>query len=207
MNVAATTVTLLGSFNPAIMSPDWMVANDVVRLDDPASVKVVVGAGLETVEFEAPWFTLSVSYSTFTVSSNAEHASRLLELVRRTFTLLSHTPVEAAACQLRQYCANGGVKLRRRLLGPVGWAGLPLEFSTETIRAATNVVNGISTEVTVTWPEGDTGGAVLIVSSRRAIRRATRSPDEAWLPSLEELWTRHEKCAQATVDALCRESK
>jgi hypothetical protein len=88
-------IVLVGSFNPAIFQPQWLVSQNLVTKQeaDHADIKIIQP---EVTDFSTQWFQLQVLANRFLVqSSDPREYSPLRDLAAGMFTVLSHTPTTA----------------------------------------------------------------------------------------------------------------
>ena len=91
----SASIVLIGSFNPAILHPQWFAKQGLIPDSEAATATVdVVSPALTAVRFA--WFTLEVMDSRF-VARTADPAQyhALQECVSGIFTFLEFTPVAA----------------------------------------------------------------------------------------------------------------
>ena len=91
----SASIVLLGSFNPAILHPQWFAKHELIREGEAETAKVtVVSPDLTAVEFA--WFTLQVMDRRFIVTTADPSQYRALaECVSGVFGLLEFTPIVA----------------------------------------------------------------------------------------------------------------
>ena len=97
VQLAGVGIILLGDFNPALFHPDWLVRNDLVP---PGLGEAAGGEGLvvshDVTQFVADWLTFQVTATRCSFStSQLPFSEALADLAVGTFSLLSHTPVDA----------------------------------------------------------------------------------------------------------------
>ena len=88
-------VVLLGSFNPAILTPAWFALHELLpeAVADTVELKV---AHPNVVGFSAEWLQLDATHERFTVGTAREPYVRLHDLVAKLFEEhLHHTPLKA----------------------------------------------------------------------------------------------------------------
>ena len=113
----SASIVLVGSFNPAILHPQWFAKQGLLRSSeaDDAGIDMVVNPALTAVRFA--WFTLQVVGDRFTVTTtDPAHYSALQEFVSGTFELLEFTPIVAM-----------GLNSERHIRAPTGDIWSPLE--------------------------------------------------------------------------------
>ena len=91
----SASIVLVGSFNPAILHPQWFAKHALIPEGEAETAKVaVVSPELTAVRFA--WFTLQVMDRSFTVTTNDPSQFRALEeCVSGIFRLLEFTPIVA----------------------------------------------------------------------------------------------------------------
>ena len=116
-----TTVVIAGSFNPAILSPQWMgknVFDPPVVGDFPVEVMTqVLGAGTPT-RFNAPGLSYSPSFQGLTLyleGLDSAGCQRVCDMAARILNLLPHTPVTAVGFNFGFRDANPGIDQLRLL--------------------------------------------------------------------------------------------
>lgn len=85
-------IVLVGSFNPAILQPQWLASMDLIRREeaDSATLQVI---SPQVTSFSLPWLALQVLEDRFQVeSTDPAHHLHLLQLVEGVFEKLEHTP-------------------------------------------------------------------------------------------------------------------
>lgn len=89
------SIVLVGSFNPAILHPQWFATHGLIPEAEAEAANVaVVSPNLTAVEFA--WFTLEVMDERFIVTTPDPSQYRALaECVSGTFGLLEFTPIAA----------------------------------------------------------------------------------------------------------------
>ena len=91
----SASIVLIGSFNPAILHPQWLAKQGLIPDSEAANAHVdLVSSAMTSVRFE--WFTLRVvvdRLSATTTDPAQYHA--LQECICGTFALLEFTPVGA----------------------------------------------------------------------------------------------------------------
>ena len=91
----SASIVLVGSFNPAILHPQWFAKHGLIPKGEAEAAQVaVVSPDLTAVQFT--WFTLRVMNERFTATTADPSQYRALEeCVSGTFTLLEFTPIVA----------------------------------------------------------------------------------------------------------------
>jgi hypothetical protein len=92
-----SSVIALGSFNPAILSPDWLEHHSLIGAQDADMARQ--GANLlithQVAQFEGPYFALQVLENQFSLTSKGAMTPLFKDLFVGIFTLLPQTPVTA----------------------------------------------------------------------------------------------------------------
>ena len=91
----SASIVLVGSFNPAILHPQWFAKHGLIPEGEAEAAQVaVVSPDLTVVQFT--WFTLQVMNERFTATTADPSQYRALEeCVSGTFALLEFTPIVA----------------------------------------------------------------------------------------------------------------
>ena len=89
---SGVTVVLLGSFNPPIFNPDWMVRKGVIGEEDALNANIEV-IHREVAAFEIASFALRVVPERFTASTTNPPFVALRDLVVNIFNSLPETPI------------------------------------------------------------------------------------------------------------------
>src|SRR4051794_27733877 len=96
---ADVVLTLVGGFNPLIVQPDWLFANDLVDLGDRDSAleseNILVSPEYTAARY--PWAALEVTRGSVLIGSTdaTEAPDRIRELAIGIFSLLPHTPISS----------------------------------------------------------------------------------------------------------------
>ncbi len=96
VEIFGSVVVVLGAFNPAILTPDWLEHHKLIGNED--ADKARQGALVVTRQisrFETDWFVLQVTDEQFSVTSNGPLAPAIKDLAVGALSLLPHTPVRA----------------------------------------------------------------------------------------------------------------
>lgn len=98
--VFASAIIAVGSFNPAIFSPDWLERNGLIGSDDADTArqgnqgKPLLISHQATI-FETKWFAIQVLENQFSLTSKEALLPPLKDLAVSIFQLVPHTPVSA----------------------------------------------------------------------------------------------------------------
>jgi hypothetical protein len=88
--------SFLGSFNPSIFQPAWLVSNGLLRKEEADSAKIQI-IHPEVTAFTASWLQLNVTQETFAATSEDPNGHELVrDFVAGAFRLLEHTPLRGA---------------------------------------------------------------------------------------------------------------
>lgn len=88
-------VVLVGSFNPAIFHPEWFFRQGIVTEQDAKEAKVQDVSGEITVVQVCGIMLQCVGDRFSLATTNISYAERMQDMIRQTFSLLSHTPIVA----------------------------------------------------------------------------------------------------------------
>lgn len=93
-DITGTSIVLVGNFNPAILSPDWFVRQDLFRDAEVNRTDPEYIVHPQLTQFKLDWCQIVVEPSRFTISSTRDPFVRLADLVANTFGgFLPHTPI------------------------------------------------------------------------------------------------------------------
>jgi len=88
-------MVLLGDFNPKIIHPSWLAAQDLIAKSEAeaADVKIITS---DVSVFKLEWLTLEVTRERYSASTTqAAYFEAVRDLVVGTFSILRHTPARA----------------------------------------------------------------------------------------------------------------
>lgn len=90
-------IVVLGDFNPAIFSPDWLERNGLIGQADAefASQSESLVLSRQVAIVDSPWFVLQVVEDQFSLTGKGALTPALRDLASGVLALLSHTPVRA----------------------------------------------------------------------------------------------------------------
>jgi len=91
----ASSVVCLGSFNPRILTPDWLERHKLIGSQDAeaarSSPSLLITA--QVAQFECSWFSLQVVENQFSFTSKGALTDAFKDLVFGVLSLLPQTPV------------------------------------------------------------------------------------------------------------------
>lgn len=88
-------LVLVGSFNPAIFHPEWFFRQGIITEQDAKEAKVQDVSSEITIIQMCGILLQCVSDRFSLGTKNISNAERMQDLIRQTFSLLSHTPITA----------------------------------------------------------------------------------------------------------------
>lgn len=98
--ILASSIVVVGNFNPAIFSPDWLEKNGLIGNEDAEvaregseGTQIIVSKQVAT--FETGWFSLQVLDNRFALTSKGALSPAFKDLAVGIFQLVPHTPVIA----------------------------------------------------------------------------------------------------------------
>jgi hypothetical protein len=116
------SIILRGSFNPRILQPAWLAAQNLIREaeSDTADIKIVHE---EVVAFGIEWATLQVEHDRLRLSSTptSETPEQLRDLALGILEILDHTPIHLVVIQTAGHYAMEDQAARDKL----GWTLVP----------------------------------------------------------------------------------
>lgn len=87
-------IVLVGSFNPAIFHPEWLLRNELISEDDIKDQKIEIIHN-DLTKFSLAWLAIQIHNNKFIARTNdPAQFSPLKDLMASIFTILEHTPVE-----------------------------------------------------------------------------------------------------------------
>ena len=93
----ASSIVVVGTFNPPIFTPDWLEHNKLVGSDDAdkarQSENIVITRQL--ARFETDWFVLQITDQQFSLTSKGPLNPAISDLAIGSLSLVSHTPIKA----------------------------------------------------------------------------------------------------------------
>lgn len=98
--ILTSSIVVIGNFNPAIFTPDWLELNDLIGEGDADTVRegsegreMIITRQVTT--FESEWFVLEVLENKFSLTSKGALSPAVKDLAVGIFQLVSHTPIIA----------------------------------------------------------------------------------------------------------------
>jgi hypothetical protein len=96
LELEGASIVILGSFNPVIFHPSWLLANGLISKDDSEDTEVKQIHPAISSMFVGKWLNLEVMRERFSViCSEPPSFQRMRDLVLGVLSLLEHTPVTA----------------------------------------------------------------------------------------------------------------
>ena len=93
--IDAPSIVMRGALNPAIFQPAWFAANELIPQVETKEAEVQI-ISKEVTDFRLKWLHVQVTGDRFLAEvTDSANQSTLRDLVVGTFTLLSHTPIQA----------------------------------------------------------------------------------------------------------------
>jgi len=93
VKIKASSIVLIGDFNPKIFQPAWFAAEELIRKQEAeeASIEIIRP---EVVSFTLEWLKMIVTHDRFQTSTTQKpYYDIMRDLVIGTFELLQHTPI------------------------------------------------------------------------------------------------------------------
>ena len=113
--IESASIVLVGSFNPAILHPEWLAHQSLIRPEEAEQAEVEVVSRQLTV-IRLSWFELQVLEDRFSATAtDPAHFQTLQECVLGIFSLLEFTPISAMGLNRQMHF---------RLQQPENWASL-----------------------------------------------------------------------------------
>ena len=113
--IESASIVLVGSFNPAILHPEWLAHQSLIRPEEAEQAKVEVVSRQLTV-IRLSWFELQVLEDRFSATAtDPAHFQTLQECVLGIFSLLEFTPINAMGLNRQMHF---------RMRKPESWASL-----------------------------------------------------------------------------------
>jgi hypothetical protein len=99
-DILTSAVIVVGDFNPAIFSPDWLVRNGLIGEADGTVARDGLGGrplivSRQVTTLETDWFALQILDNQFSVTSKGVLSPAFKDLAASMLQLVPHTPVIA----------------------------------------------------------------------------------------------------------------
>lgn len=93
----SSAIVAVGSFNPAILTPDWLEKNQLIGSADAASARSCANLIIsqQVTVYETDWFALQILDNQFSLTSKGALSLTLRDLASGIFSLVPHTPITA----------------------------------------------------------------------------------------------------------------
>lgn len=97
LEIFRASIVLIGSFNPAIVTPDWLEKYNLLGPEDAELARNSPDIAIthHVTKFETDWCVLQVLPNQFSITSKGAVGPNLMDLAVGIFSLLPHTPVSA----------------------------------------------------------------------------------------------------------------
>ncbi|MAJ70677.1 MAG: hypothetical protein CBB67_008595 [Alteromonadaceae bacterium TMED7] len=91
------TLVILGSFNPTIFQPQWLIRNQLVAEEELSGDNINIELiHRDLTKFENNWFIIEVTPSRLLIKAKKSHRSEAVrDLICSIFAILSETPIES----------------------------------------------------------------------------------------------------------------
>ncbi|MFY9261048.1 MAG: hypothetical protein WAO71_11125 [Gallionella sp.] len=95
--IFGSAIVLVGNFNPAIFSPDWLENNGLIGNGDAEEARQSPSfiISRQVSVFETDWFALQVLENQLSLTSKGALSAAFKDLAVGILSLLSHTPIAA----------------------------------------------------------------------------------------------------------------
>lgn len=95
--IFGSAIVLVGNFNPAIFSPDWLENNGLIGNGDAEEARQSPSfiVSRQVSVFETDWFALQVFENQLSLTSKGALSAAFKDLAVGMLSLLSHTPITA----------------------------------------------------------------------------------------------------------------
>lgn len=126
--IESASIVLIGSFNPAILHPEWLAHQSLIRPEEAEQAEVEVVSRQLTV-IRLSWFELQVLEERFSATAtDPAHFQTLQECVLGIFSLLEFTPISAMGLNrqmhFRMRRPENWTSLENTLAPKKPWAGI-----------------------------------------------------------------------------------
>lgn len=118
------TIVLRGSFNPRILQPAWLAAQNLIREAESENADIAI-IHEEVVVFSIDWATVEVERDRLRLRSTkkSETPEQLRDLALGILSILDHTPIHVVAIKSSAHYVMPSQEARDRL----GWTLVPKE--------------------------------------------------------------------------------
>ena len=96
LKIKSQSIVILGSINPAILQPKWLIQCGLIPKEKEVEYKFPVGAVIAPIQFRYEKLEWTVDYNRLQI--NIEDINEVIdlgEIISRVFSELPHTPVKA----------------------------------------------------------------------------------------------------------------
>lgn len=94
------SIVFVGSFNPAIFHPEWLLRHQLITHDDVKGAKVEI-IHVDISKFTLEWLAVDVFRHKFTIRTNdPSRFAPLKDLMISVFKILDHTPIKQLGINL-----------------------------------------------------------------------------------------------------------
>ena len=126
--IESASIVLIGSFNPAILHPEWLAHRSLIRPEEAEQAEIEVVSRQVTI-MRLSWFELEALQDRFSATAtDPTHFQTLQECVMGIFELLEFTPISAMGlnCQMhfRMREPENWASLENALAPKEPWAGI-----------------------------------------------------------------------------------
>lgn len=96
----ATSIVLVGSFNPAIFHPDWLLRHDLISKDDHKGAKVEIVHN-QLSKFSLEWLIIDVLHEKFVArTDDSSYFDAIRDLMCSILKILEHMPINQMGMNL-----------------------------------------------------------------------------------------------------------
>jgi hypothetical protein len=127
LKLIGSSVVVLGQFNPAIVTPHWVVRNGL-HGEAAGATELGLGASGQTLKHKLGAFAWVVTNQRFDMDSSGSTVADACSLVSGVLNLLSHTPVRAVGVNMTFEASADEATLDQ--LAPMWAHSLAAEFGT-----------------------------------------------------------------------------
>lgn len=127
LEIFSSSIVAVGAFNPAIFSPDWLEARELIGSGDAEVARtnksLIVSSQVATIQTN--WFALQVLENQFSLTSQGALSPGFRDLALGVMTLLPHTPISAVGLNFMGHFKMGSPaeynKIGDRLVPKAVW--------------------------------------------------------------------------------------